>query len=88
MVGGSRDMPGAPVLSSIAALRAGAGLVTRSHLDCTASDTRYPEVMLRVLPAPGGVYADDHLFALKKEKIATIGAQRMEICRSCNYNSN
>ena len=31
----------------------------------------------------------NNLFPAKeiKEKIATIGAQRMEICRSCNYNS-
>jgi len=53
VIGGSRGMSGAPVMSSWAALRSGAGLVTLAVPETLlgALDTIVPEVMSRGLPA-------------------------------------
>lgn len=52
VIGGSRDMPGAPVLAGTAALRAGAGLVTLIVPEGLGSRVRAPSPLL-VHEAPG-----------------------------------
>lgn len=55
VIGGSKAMPGAPLLSARAALRAGAGLVDKVHLMSESFDPSAPELMLlRVKGGPEG----------------------------------
>ncbi len=46
VVGGSEDMPGAPLLAARAALRTGAGIVVATHLRGTPYPGLFPELML------------------------------------------
>jgi ADP-dependent NAD(P)H-hydrate dehydratase / NAD(P)H-hydrate epimerase len=53
VIGGSHTMPGAPVLAANAALRAGAGLVTKLHHQHMSTYGVLPEIMyLQTEPAP------------------------------------
>lgn len=52
VIGGSRGMSGAPTLSAMAALRGGAGLVTKAHLPGPVFHAYPPELMYAVMP-PG-----------------------------------
>jgi NAD(P)H-hydrate epimerase len=46
VVGGSSDMPGAPILSSISALRSGAGIVRQAVLANSTETNPWPEILL------------------------------------------
>lgn len=60
VLGGTSSMPGAPILASLAALRCGAGLVTKAHLD-SAGHILPPEVMLMSSSGGGSVLSPDFL---------------------------
>lgn len=51
VIGGSRGMSGAPTLSALAALRGGAGLVTKAHLPGPVFHAYPPELMYAVMPS-------------------------------------
>lgn len=65
VVGGSRDMPGAPVLSARASLRSGAGLVTLLHLGSAALPGCDSEIMLKTLEATQGYFSMEHAVQIK-----------------------
>jgi NAD(P)H-hydrate epimerase len=67
VLGGTSSMPGAPILASLAALRCGAGLVTKAHLD-SAGHILPPEVMLMSANRGSAVLNMDFL-PLIKERI-------------------
>ena len=54
VIGGSRDMPGAPVLSGLSAIRAGAGLVSVVHLRSLGYEVKFPELMLHTVSDSSG----------------------------------
>lgn len=51
VIGGSASMPGAPLLSALAALRCGAGLVKKAQLKSMREERGYPELVLSPLSA-------------------------------------
>ncbi len=67
VVAGSREMPGAGYLSGIAALRAGAGLVTWALPEeaYRRIDLRFPEVILSPAPSEGGKFSAASAGALR-----------------------
>jgi len=67
VVGGCREFPGAPILSSMGALRSGAGLVTLSHLSSIESVPLWPEIMLKTFEASKGFFAKEHINLLKEK---------------------
>lgn len=71
IAGGSRDMPGAPALSAIAALKAGAGLCTGLVPETTRVEffSRWPEIMMAELP--NADFLDERAVILAEEKIRT-----------------
>lgn len=69
VVGGSYNMPGAPVLSASAALRSGSGLVTLTRLKDPPPVEIMPELMLFHLKEPGGHYTEAHLDEVLKRAV-------------------
>lgn len=59
IVAGSKNMPGAAVLATLAALRSGVGLVTIASIEsvCTAVGQHCPEALLLPIPESHGVIA-------------------------------
>jgi NAD(P)H-hydrate epimerase len=64
VIGGSRNMPGAPKLAAHAALRAGAGTVTQAVLNRSEEDTP-PEIMLLHVESKRGLFQPSHLATLR-----------------------
>lgn len=66
IVAGSASMPGAATLAALAALRAGAGLVTVASIDrvCAAVATNVPEALVLPLPEIHGVISADAVHVL------------------------
>ncbi len=54
VIGGSKNFPGAPLLSAHAALRMGSGLVTRVALDQVDYPNDWPEIMRTYVPGVDG----------------------------------
>lgn len=69
IIGGSDDMPGAPILAARAALRTGAGIVVASHLRGTTYQGQFPELMLLHTRESARCYGEKHV-ALIEENIA------------------
>lgn len=69
VLGGTSSMPGAPILASLAALRCGAGLVTKAHLD-SSGHILPPEVMLMSASKGAAVLTTDFMPSIK-ERIET-----------------
>jgi len=63
VLGGCLSMPGAPILASHAALRAGAGLVRMATLGARQSANVWPEVILD--PHNGDYFEESHFAALR-----------------------
>lgn len=77
VIGGNLNMPGAPALASLAALKAGAGLVTKAHLDGMSHEGLAPEVMLAMVAQEGGSFGQSSKLELadlvSKATCAVIG---------------
>ncbi len=64
VVGGSRQMPGAPHLAAMAALRSGTGLVTKTVLDTAVAEFSAPELLLCPVVDQQGYFEVGHLSQL------------------------
>jgi hydroxyethylthiazole kinase-like uncharacterized protein yjeF len=73
VIGGSRNMPGAPTLAAHAAMRAGAGTVTQVVLNRSKEDTP-AEIMLHHIESKGGFFQPSHFATLRStlEKSSTL----------------
>ena len=69
VIGGSEDLPGAPVLAARAALRSGAGIVVASHLRGVNYVGHFPELMLLHTQDTSRYYSEKDC-ALIEENIA------------------
>ncbi|NMC63392.1 MAG: NAD(P)H-hydrate dehydratase, partial [SAR324 cluster bacterium] len=69
VIGGSADMPGAPLLCAYAALRCGSGLVTVTQLEKASAAYIAPEIILKRLEGDSGYLELFHLVAFKEEII-------------------
>lgn len=69
VIGGSKNMPGAPILSAISALRVGSGLVTQVRLESVPLAPSYPEILFESVADRKGVFNVACLSKLK-EKIS------------------
>lgn len=67
VIGGCAAMPGAPALTALGALRAGAGLVVKAQLEGVQSVGDQAEVMLALLSNEEGCYSPAHLSELGAE---------------------
>lgn len=65
IIGGSNNLPGAPILSAMAALRCGAGLVTVSRLTSFPQVNSWPEIMYSVIEDKHGFYREEYFESLR-----------------------
>ena len=76
VIGGSKEYPGAPVLSAHSALRSGAGLVSLCQFSSIRSSSVWPEIIIKELNSKDGFFTEKHAADLKKmlqDKVVVLG---------------
>lgn len=77
IVGGSASMPGAPMLAGLGALRAGAGIVSRSVRRSWSTAPELPEAMFELLDGDDDTYTGRDvprvITAIKKHDVVVLG---------------